>query len=700
VHLVVPYEVAKLYNLVNLASTAQNNFFKTADSSFEKERRNIWTQNIKSTADTLIQMKALLLDDDTLLIEKAISGLEDYEIAQDEMNLIWLDAKSANVTQKKAAENTLNERRLTLTAITQDDASAILIPLRNKYQAKANAEMDVIYSSTQQSNWTILMSIFFATILILLLLIRQRELVKAKRQAEIASSAKSEFLANMSHEIRTPLNGVIGFTDLLMNSKVNETQQHYLTTVSQSANSLLDIINDILDFSKIEAGKLELSNDKIDLLDLGGQITDLIKYQAHHKKLELLLNISSQVPRYIWSDEIRLRQILINLLSNAVKFTEFGEIELKIEALEKKANDEVIYRFSVRDTGIGIDPKNQQKVFDAFSQEDGSTTKRFGGTGLGLTISNKLLALMKSKLQLQSTPSQGSTFYFDVAFKSQYGQLSEFDDLTNIQNVLIVDDNANNRDILKDMLALKSIATDLAKSGNEALEKIKSGQKYDVIIMDYHMPYMDGIDTIRKINAALENAKKQPIILLYSSSDDNSINKACDELKVSQRLVKPVKINQLYQALAKATQTETNLFEKSEQDLLQNDQPDQTNHRYKVMIAEDNMVNMLLCKTFIKKIMGDVIIIEAHNGKQAVAYFNEQMPDLVFMDIQMPELNGYDTTMEIRKNKASAKVPIIALTAGAVKGEREKCLAAGMNDYITKPFVMDTMEKMIRTYLK
>jgi signal transduction histidine kinase/DNA-binding response OmpR family regulator len=700
VHLALPFQMSRLYNEVSLASAAQNNYFKNGDSTYNTERETIWETRIKPISASLIEMENSLPNEDKVLVEKAVSGLEDYQIAQEEMNLMWLEVQHApNATLKKEAENKLNERRLTLTSLTQGDAAAILVPLQSKYQEKAKQEMKLINNSTYKSSWTILLSAFFALILILLLLLRQRDLTKAKKQAEVASKAKSEFLANMSHEIRTPLNGVIGFTDLLMQSKLTEIQQQYMTTVSQSANSLLDIINDILDFSKIEAGKLELSIDKVDVLEIGSQVADMIKYQAHKKELEVLLNISNQVPRYIWADEIRLRQVLINLLSNAVKFTEFGEVELKIEALSKNEGEDTVFRFSVRDTGIGIDEKNTQKVFEAFSQEDGSTTKRFGGTGLGLTISNKLLSLMGSQLHLQSELGKGSTFYFDVTFKSMYGLHLEWDNLDNIQQILIVDDNSNNRVILKEMLALKNIATDEAKSGLEALEKIKSNKKYDVVVMDYHMPYMDGVETIRKIRTLLPNAVDQPIMLLYSSSDDSYINKVCEELQVHQRLIKPVKINQLYGALSLVTGRNQikNPIEKNE---VSNTTNSAVIKYPKILIAEDNRVNMLLAKTIIKNFIPNVIILEAVNGKQALDLFKEESPDLVFMDIQMPELNGYNTSEAIRRIETDTRVPIIALTAGTVQGEKDKCITAGMDDYISKPFVKKTIEDIINVWLK
>lgn len=393
--------------------------------------------------------------------------------------------------------------------------------------------------------------------------------IKAKELAEAANKSKSDFLANMSHEIRTPLNGIIGFTHLLMKTNLGEIQEKYMTTINQSAHSLLEIINDILDFSKIEAGKLELFIDLYDIQKILGQIFDLIVYESNQKNLQLELNVDPNVPKYIWTDIVRLKQILINLLSNAIKFTNEGSIKLNVSVIEKKSEDNYVIRFAVIDTGIGILEKNQKKIFKAFSQEDSSTTRKFGGTGLGLTISNQLLALMESRLQLKSKIDHGSTFYFDINLNISHKSINE---------------------------------------KYQIVSKTRS-KEYD---LDY-----------------------------YSS-----------QKKVS------------------------------------------------ILIVEDNKVNMLLLKTILKNLNINTIIYECENGYEAVNQIETINPDLVFMDIQMPIMNGYEATRAIRNTLTGKNIPIIAVTAGAEIDERNKCISAGMNDYISKPIIRGTVEEALSKWVK
>ena len=391
--------------------------------------------------------------------------------------------------------------------------------------------------------------------------------IKAKEYAEAASKAKSEFLANMSHEIRTPLNGIIGFSDLLKNTELGAIQKNYMSTINESAHSLMAIINDILDFSKIESGKLELYVKKYDLSELIQQVIELVKFDSNIKKIDLQFTINNDVPKYVWTDSVRLKQILINLLGNAIKFTERGSVMLSISAIESINSNETKIRFSVKDTGIGIKKDYQEQIFNAFSQGDNSTTRRFGGTGLGLSISNQLLSLMDSKLNLQSQYGVGSDFYFDVLLKTSNDITSE-----EIEN------------------------TDLI------------------------------ITPRTKLDYGQEN--------------------------------------------------------------------------YKVLIVEDNKINMLLAKTLIKQIIPNGTVFEAINGQEAVEKFEVLNPDLILMDVQMPVMNGYEATQEIRKTPKGQHIPIIALTAGTVIGEKEKCLEMGMNDYASKPIIKEALETLISKWIK
>ncbi|MBC7654834.1 MAG: response regulator [Oligoflexus sp.] len=524
--------------------------------------------------------------------------------------------------------------------------------------------------------------------------LHRSDLRKAKFLADEANRAKSEFLASMSHEIRTPLNGVIGFTDLVLKTSLNQTQHQYLNIVNQSANSLLGIINDILDFSKIEAGKLELDIEKSDLFDLSSQASDIITYQAQNKGLEVLLNIDPKLPRFVFIDNIRLKQVLVNLLGNAVKFTDAGEIELKIYADSDISQSEIDFHFEVRDTGIGIQSDKQSKIFEAFSQEDASTTKKYGGTGLGLTISNKLLGLMGSKLQLKSRVGKGSTFYFKIRLKAEEGNSLSISDLSHIKKVLVVDDNENNRLILRQMLLLKNIKVTEAKNGLEALQLLTEGKGYDVILMDYHMPFMDGLETIEKIRNNFNiSAKEQPIMLLHSSSDDEKIIKICEKYGVRIRMVKPIKMQDLFNKLAKINKPNEPEIKQPQISVGLN------NQMFKILVAEDNIVNKLLAKMVIERILPNAVIYEANNGLEAVDQYKSIKFDIILMDLQMPEMNGYEATQSIRLIEKGSRTPIIALTAGNVVGEKEKCLAIGMDDFVPKPFIEKNLVDMFSKWL-
>jgi signal transduction histidine kinase/DNA-binding response OmpR family regulator len=590
----------------------------------------------------------------------------------------------------------------------QEIKSLIAVPLMKDTECLGFLGFDSVrkqhtYQKTEQ-----LLLDMFAKVLVNLRLRQETEesLRQSRQEAEAASLAKSEFLANMSHEIRTPMNGVIGMLSLLEDTPLSEEQKDFVETANLSANALLELINDILDFSKMEAGKLELSSLDFDLRSLLDSVVKPLALRAQEKNLELICAASPDVPDRLEGDPGRLRQILINLIGNAVKFTDQGEISVMVDTLESNAEGEALLKFRIRDTGIGIPEEKIHILFQKFHQLDSSNTRKYGGTGLGLAIARQLSELMGGEIGVESREENGTEFWFTARFRSAKSPSPLLNDIRKVDlagsRVFIVDDNATNRYVLRKQLQAWGVDVMEADSGKNALRELErlacEGTRIDALILDMQMPAMDGVTLSEEI-------RKNPMYaqtprLLLTSIGPQGLNERLKHAGFAAWMNKPVRQSDLFDGLATALDQNHTDPNNSPSPALKHSEKSSQTQAYRILLAEDNPVNQrVACKLLENE---GFSVCTVGNGREALDFLKEHSVDLVLMDVQMPIMDGFEATRTLRDPESECPypdLPVLAMTAHAMEGDKERCLESGMNGYISKPISKVLLMEAIREWL-
>ena len=642
------------------------------------------SSSVTSKAVVDIELIASIHPDDAALVESTWdqAGVEERSFEL-EYRLLQADGSIRHVQEQSEVVTDENGKYVAHVGTTHDVTGRV----------KAEEAVRIAHEEISQTNASLELRVAERT----------QELESAKEHADEANRAKSEFLANMSHEIRTPINGVMGMAELLLDTSLTERQRHFAETIDRSSETLLAVINDILDFSKIEAGKFEIESVPFDLCVTVENVATLLAEHADDKGLELTSHVPMSLQTSFLGDAARVHQVLTNLTSNAIKFTSHGEVNVCVTVIEE-TNDSQSLLFEVKDTGIGIDVAAQARIFDSFSQADGSTTRNYGGTGLGLTISRTLVELMGGEIGVNSTPGVGSTFWFRLRLQrsESIAQEQRNNEPTLVgTRVLIVDDNATNREILLEQITAWGATADVAQSGIEALtlfgQQQSTGRPYQLVVLDNHMPGMDGIEVAQAIQEDTVGAAAS-IVMLSSVSDDFG-TRTLAGLGINTYVTKPVRQAELRKCLLSLLRCDPRVSASDRvEPLTRSNQPALSGS---VLVAEDNPVNQDVTCQMLKRIGLQAIVVE--NGLEAVEAVSRDNYDVVLMDCQMPSMDGFEATAAIRQLETEAgtnnRVPIVALTANSLEGDREICLKSGMDDYLSKPFREAKLREVLECWL-